>query len=48
MFNRKKVCSSCEWERVYDSNRDTRSVDKYSYCPICGKKLDTVDYSPNI
>ena len=48
MYNYIKMCQSCGWLRAYDSNRDTFGVDKYVYCPICGKLLSKEGYSPDI
>ena len=48
MFNSKKKCSRCEFERNYDNNNDTYQIGKYVYCPICSKMLQEFGYSPDI
>lgn len=48
MYNAIKRCERCNWERKYDTNRDTFGIKEYSYCPVCGQILIMVRDSPNI
>jgi len=48
MYNKKKICPLCHWIRAYDSNKDIWNINDYVYCPMCGKKLITDGYSPDI
>ena len=48
MYNYRKICPECSFSKAFDSNKDLLGIREYEFCPLCGAKLETKTYSPNL